>query len=142
MKVIYKTKVTTSGGRNGVAKSEDGVLNLELSMPKELGGPGGAKTNPEQLFAAGYSACFENALRFIGAGKGLEVSNASVTCEVGFALSGTAKLLTAALDVSLPDMPQDAALALTMEAHGLCPYSRAINGNIDVPITVNGETLT
>ena len=141
MKTLYTTRVTTRGGRDGVATSDDGYLNVELTTPRELGGKGGEKTNPEQLFAAGYSACFENALRHMGRDRGWDTSDAVVTAEVGFSTNGRVHALVVALEVSLPSLSQQDAVLLTHEAHRVCPYSCAIRGNIDVPITVNGATL-
>ena len=141
MKTLYTTRVTTQGGRDGVATSDDGYLNLELTTPKELGGKGGEKTNPEQLFAAGYSACFENALRHMGRDRGWDTSDAIVTAEVGFSTNGRVHALVISLEVTLPSLAQDDATWLTNEAHRVCPYSCAIRGNIDVPITVNGASL-
>lgn len=141
MKTLYTTKVTTRGGRDGVATSDDGYLNLALTTPKELGGKGGEKTNPEQLFAAGYSACFENALRHMGRDKGWDTSDAVVTAEVGFSSNGRVHALVVSLEVSLPSLSGADATWLTNEAHRVCPYSCAIRGNIDVPITLNGAAL-
>ena len=146
MKTLYTTKVTTRGGRDGVATSDDGYLNIALTTPKEMGGRGGEKTNPEQLFAAGYSACFENALRHMGRDKGWDTSDAVVTASVGFSTNGKPNALlvlalVVSLDVTLPSLAQSDAIWLTNEAHRVCPYSCAIRGNIDVPITVNGVDL-
>ena len=133
-KVLYTAKVHTTGGREGgTSKSSDGNLDLRLSVP----GSHGAGTNPEQLFAAGWSACFESAI-------GLAARKKKVTLPAGFAIDAEVDLslvggfytLSARLNVSLPDLARDVAQSLVDEAHTLCPYSRATHGNIDVTTTV------
>jgi Ohr subfamily peroxiredoxin len=134
MKKVYSTSVHVSGGREGKVKSSDGILELSLAMPKELGGKGGA-TNPEQLFAAGYSACFESALRHVARMKKVVIKEASVdgTVELhakddgGFALA-------VKLSVALPGMDRTQAQGLVDDAHRVCPYSNATRGNIPVEI--------
>ena len=140
MKTVYYTaSATTSGGRNGHVKSSDGVLDLDLTMPKEMGGEGGSATNPEQLFAAGYSACFENALRRIADRQNKDLGgDASITAnvDIGKAEHGGGFGLGVELIGHLPNLPRDEAQALMEEAHQRCPYSRATSGNIDVKLTV------
>lgn len=137
MKTLYTASVTTSGGRNGHAKSSDGVLDLELSRPKEMGGEGGTGTNPEQLFAAGYSACFEGALRLVAGRQNKDVGDASITANVDFGKTEDGGFgLGVELIGRLPDLPREEAQALMEEAHEVCPYSRATQGNINVRLTV------
>lgn len=135
MKVLYTAIVTTSGGREGRVTSEDGHLDLALSIPKALGGAGGAATNPEQLFAAGYSACFESALRHVARTKKIQITESQVTAHVGIgALANGAFGLTVALSVALGDLDRETAQALVDQAHLVCPYSNATRGNLDVRI--------
>lgn len=136
-KVLYTTSVTTTGGRDGVAKSEDGRLEVKLSMPKELGGAGAVgATNPEQLFAAGYSACFESAIRHVARNKKVTVNTAHVTASVSLLPAPTGFALAVALKVSLPELSHDVAQSLVDEAHRICPYSNATRGNIPVEISL------
>lgn len=136
--VKYRTRATATGGREGEARSEDGRFTAKLSTPKELGGLGGDGTNPEQLFAAGYSACFIGALKV--AAQQLKISvpaETSVTATVGIGprLAGGFGI-TADLDVSLPGLDRDAAKRLVDAAHQICPYSNATRDNVDVGLTV------
>ena len=138
MKTLYTAYVTAQGGRDGRVRSEDGVLDLQLSVPKSMGGAGLAATNPEQLFAAGYAACFESALRLVARKRGTTLTSASVTAEVS--LNSTeqgAYQLSAELHVRLPDVPRDTAQALAKAAHQVCPYSNATRGNIEVKVVVD-----
>lgn len=137
MKALYQTKVSVTGGRNGKIKSEDGILELEVRLPKELGGAGG-HTNPEQLFAGGYAACFDSALNLVMSREKVKASGPSVvtatvglnqTPEGGFALA-------AALSVSIPGVDKEVARALVEKAHHVCPYSNATRGNVDVQLEV------
>ena len=135
MSALYSTQARAVGGRAGHVQSNDGLLSLDLAMPKELGGKGGA-TNPEQLFAAGYAACFESAMRFIAGKQKLPLQDASVTANVslhsndqgGFRLGVSLAAETKGLD-------QAAADALVSAAHQVCPYSNAIKGNIEVALS-------
>jgi len=139
MAVLYTASATASGGRDGSARSSDGVLDLALSTPKGLGGPGteGA-TNPEQLFAAGYAACFDSALRFVARAQGVTINESAVTADVGIGPNATGGFgLEVALSVSLPGLDPEAAQKLVETAHQVCPYSNATRGNIDVKLTVN-----
>ncbi len=134
MKHLYEAVVTSQGGRNGQIRSSDGILDLKVSMPKEMGGAGGS-TNPEQLFAAGYAACFENALLFIARGKKLPIKDTKVVATVGLIpKDGGGFLLTAKLQISLPGLERETAHALIEEGHKVCPYSNATRGNIDVKL--------
>ena len=141
MKTVYYTaSATTTGGRNGHVESSDGVLDLDLTMPKEMGGDGGSATNPEQLFAAGYSACFENALRMIAGQQKKDIGGASITANVDIGRTEDGGFgLGVELVGHLPGLPREEAERLMEEAHGVCPYSRATRGNIDVKLTVEEQ---
>ena len=138
MQILYKAQATATGGRDGRAVSSDNKLDVGLSMPKELGGPGGAGTNPEQLFAAGYSACFLSALKFVSLHAKVALpAEAAVTAEVGIGPNGAGGFgLNAALRVSLPGIERETAQALVNKAHEVCPYSNATRGNIDVSVAL------
>lgn len=139
MSTLYSTKVTAVGGRSGTIKSDDGLLNLQLALPPELGGKGGA-TNPEQLFAAGYAACFENAVIRVtrAATEKVKDDDIVVVATVGMQPNGAGGFaLTAALDVTITGMDQATAEDVVAKAHAVCPYSNAVRGNIDVAITVS-----
>ena len=136
-KPIYSTKVHTSGGREGRARSEDGNLDVALVMPKEFGGPGGPGTNPEQLFAAGYSACFLSALKLtVRLEKVVLSADPSISAEVGVVSVEDDYALTATLNITLPGVDRDTAEKLVASAHAQCPYSRAIRDNIDVKLNI------
>ena len=139
MDVLYTAEATSSGGREGRVRTADGVLDLALSMPKELGGPGRPETtNPEELFAAGYAACFENALLRAARERRVKLNDTSVTARVGIGRMENGRFsLRVDLAVSLPDLGRSAAEELARVAHEeICPYSRATRGNIDVNVTV------
>jgi lipoyl-dependent peroxiredoxin len=136
-KVLYTATATATGGRTGTASSNDGALNVTLSTPKELGGAGGAGTNPEQMFAAGYSACFIGALKAVGAGQKIKVpDDVSITSQVGIGPIPGGFGIQVAMAVTLPGMERAAAEALVAAAHQVCPYSNATRGNIDMTLTV------
>ena len=136
-KVLYTAHATATGGRDGHAVSSDGVLDLKLTTPKELGGAGNAGTNPEQLFAAGYSACFLGALKFVAAkAKKPLPADVSVNGNVGIGPIPTGFGIEVELKISLPGMPREEAEDLVQKAHIVCPYSNATRGNIDVKLTV------
>lgn len=138
-KILYTAEATATGGRDGRATTGDGVLDVALSTPRALGGPGGDGTNPEQLFAAGYSACFLSALKFVaGKAKVALPADTTVTGRVGIGPVGGGFGLQAALSVSAPGLPRDQLQALVEQAHQVCPYSNATRGNIDVAISVAG----
>lgn len=139
MSALYSTKVTAVGGRAGTVKSDDGLLDLPLALPKALGGKGGA-TNPEQLFAAGYAACFENAVIHVTrtASEKVKDDDIVVVADVGMQPNGAGGFaLTVALDVTITGLDQAAAEEIVEKAHAVCPYSNAVKGNIDVAITVS-----
>lgn len=136
-KVLYRAEATATGGREGRAVSSDGALDVTLSTPRELGGAGGAGTNPEQLFAAGYSACFLSALKFVaGREKVALPADVSITGKVGIGQIPTGFGIEAELIISLPGLDRDQAQALIEKAHVVCPYSNATRGNIDVTLTL------
>ncbi|MCA0050533.1 organic hydroperoxide resistance protein [Mesorhizobium sp. B283B1A] len=132
---LYTTRAHVTGGRAGHGETSDGLLKVDLAMPKELGGPGGA-TNPEQLFAVGYAACFESAVRFIARKQKLPLEDAAITSSVSLLPNGEGFKLGVALAVETKGLDQAAAEALVSEAHNVCPYSNAIRGNIDVALSV------
>ena len=134
---LYTATATTQGGRNGRVHSSDKVLDLPLIMPKELGGAGGAATNPEQLFAAGYSACFESALRMVAGKAGKNVKDASITANVTIGKTPDGGFgLSVELKGKLPGLSKEEAEQLMHTAHEVCPYSKATRGNIDVKLSV------
>ena len=137
MNVLYTaTAHATGDGRNGHAYTDDGILDVDLRVPQELGGAGGA-TNPEQLFAAGYAACFHSAMKLIAGQTKDDVTDSVVSASVGLgALPSGAFGLTVELDVSVPKLARPAAEALVAKAHEVCPYSNATRGNVNVPLTV------
>ncbi len=136
MKILYTTNATATGGRDGRAVSDDNLLNVALAPPKELGGPGGA-TNPEQLFAAGYSACFLSAVKFVAGQKKIAVPAAStVSGHVELGQTATGFALDVTLTISLPGVEKDVATALVEAAHQVCPYSNATRGNVDVKLVI------
>lgn len=137
MKVLYTAEVTATGdGRNGHVTSTDKLIDVDVARPVEMGGAGGA-TNPEQLFAAGYSACFHSALRRVAQMAGVDVTGSQVTARVGIGAIGEGRFgLTAALDISLPAVPREEGENLVQRAHQVCPYSNATRNNIDVTVTL------
>ncbi len=138
MQALYTASATATGGRDGKAVSSDGVLDVKLATPKELGGAGGEATNPEQLFAAGYSACFIGALKFIGAQAKINVpADTSVRGEVGIGQIEGGFGLEVDLHINLPGLDAAEADKLVEQAHQACPYSNATRGNIDVRMHVS-----
>jgi lipoyl-dependent peroxiredoxin len=136
-KILYQARAKATGGRVGRAISSDGVLNVQLTRPRELGGAGGAGTNPEQLFAAGYSACFLSAMKFVAGRDGIAIpEDTSVESTIGIGAIPNGFGIEAELRVSLPGLPRREAEALVEKAHGVCPYSNATRGNIDVRLMV------
>lgn len=136
--VKYRTQATATGGRDGRSRTADGALDVQLATPRELGGAGGAGNNPEQLFAAGYAACFLGAMKFVAAQDKRRVpDDATVTAEVGIGPRAAGGFgITAALTVTLPGWDRAEAEALVTQAHQVCPYSNATRGNVDVGLTV------
>ena len=135
--VAYTAKATATGGREGVAKSDDGRLDVNLSTPKGLGGDDGQGTNPEQLFAAGYAACFIGALKFVAGSEKIALpSDTYINSEVSIGAIDAGFGIAVKLAVSLGDMDKAAAQALVEKAHQVCPYSNATRGNIAVELSV------
>lgn len=136
--VLYKTSARATGGRDGHAATLDGSLDVKLTTPKELGGAGGPGNNPEQLFAAGYAACFIGAMKFVGSQTGIKVpADVSVTSTVGIGPRAAGGFgLTVDLAISLPGLDRATAESLVEKAHQVCPYSNATRGNIDVKLTI------
>tara|TARA_R100000935_G_C2760330_1_gene133348 strand:- start:4 stop:438 length:435 start_codon:yes stop_codon:yes gene_type:complete len=139
MKNLYKTTVTTKGARKGHAKSDDGILDVKLSMPKSMGGEGGNYTNPEQLFGAGYSACFGGALQLAAKNHGIDIDeNVSVSAVVKLGLTDEEEnlQLSVVLDCYLPGVDVETGEKIVNEANEICPYSRATRDNIDVTLNL------
>jgi len=137
MKTLYTAQATATGGREGGVQTDDGKLSFKLDKP----GGNGAGTNPEQLFACGYAACFSGAAQYIAKQMNLEIGEITVKADInlnsvddGFKLSGV-------MDVSLPQLDKDDAIKLVQDTHKFCPYSRATKGNIDIVLKVNGEEI-
>lgn len=137
MNVLYTATVNATGdGRNGHATSDDGLIDIDLRIPKSMGGAGGA-TNPEQLFAAGYAACFHSALKVVASQEKADVSGTEVSATVGIGMLDNGGFgLEVELDVSVPNVDRATAEALVARAHEVCPYSNATRGNIPVKLTV------
>ena len=133
--VVYTGTATATGGREGTATSSDGKLSLTLSTPKELGGAGGEGTNPEQMFAAGYSACFIGALKHVAGATGIKLADdISVTGDVSIGPIATGFAIAVVLTVDLGELDKETAQGLVDKAHIVCPYSNATRGNVDVQI--------
>lgn len=138
-KILYTATATATGGREGQATSSDRALDVKLSTPRELGGTGGDGTNPEQLFAAGYSACFLGALKFVaGQQKVALPADTRVTGKVGIGPLPTGFGIEVELTIAAPGLPREDLQALVDRAHIVCPYSNATRGNIDVSLIVAG----
>ena len=134
---LYTAHAKATGGRDGSAATDDGRLKVKLSVPKELGGPGGEGTNPEQMFAAGYAACFIGAIKFVaGRDKVAVPADTSIESSVGIGQIPAGFGINVELKVSLPGVARETAERLVNEAHKVCPYSNATRGNIDVKLIV------
>jgi Ohr subfamily peroxiredoxin len=136
--VLYKTSARATGGRDGRSATLDGSLDVKLTTPKELGGAGGEGNNPEQLFAAGYAACFIGAMKFVGSQTGVKVpAETAITSTVGIGPRSEGGFgLTVALAIELPGLERKVAEELVEKAHQVCPYSNATRGNIDVQLSL------
>jgi Ohr subfamily peroxiredoxin len=143
-RVLYTAKATVTGGRaSGHGRTDDGALDVQLRSPKEMGGEGGG-TNPEQLFAVGYAACFEGALGVVGRRERVETGDVSIDSQVSL-VTGEDRSFTIAvrLDVTLPQIQDpERAVRIVAAAHQVCPYSNATRGNIDVRLTANGRQVS
>jgi Ohr subfamily peroxiredoxin len=141
LQVLYTAMATADGGREGRVRSSDGNVDVQLSLPKGFGGPETpGTTNPEQLFAAGYAACFHSALKLVAAGAKVDTSESTVTAVVGIAANDTGGFaLTVELEVNLPGVDHTTAVDLTEQAHAVCPYSNATRGNIPVVLSVSED---
>ena len=141
--ILYTAEAAARGGREGHARTSDGRLDVDLDVPSEMGGSGGPGTNPEQLFAAGYAACFQSALLRFAAGRKLDLSESRITARVGIGLlkSIGGFGLRVWLDLDAPQIDRAEALELMERAHEACPYSRAPRGNIEVTLTVGGASI-
>lgn len=137
MKTVYQTRASATGGRNGHVVSQDGVLDLQLAIPKEMGGPGGALSNPEQLFAAGYAACFDSALAFVAGQRKIKLQGTQVNATVGIGPNGQGGFgLAVTLEVTIPELPREEAQVLMEATHLVCPYSNALRGNVPVELVL------
>jgi Ohr subfamily peroxiredoxin len=142
MKVLYITEAVVEGGRAGHGRTSDGRLAVQLSVPKELGGDGGPGTNPEELFAVGYAACFQSSLLSVARGRKLDASDSTITAQVGIGPTGHGGFgLAVALDLHAPNVSRVDAEDLMRRAHAVCPYSNATRGNVDVTLRVDGTAL-
>lgn len=140
MKVLYTAAATATGGRNGQVKSSDGVLDLEVRMPKALGGAQDGYTNPEQLFAAGYSACFDSALNLVIKTGKITTGITTVTAEVSIGQNESGGFgLAVKMAVNIPGVDQQQAEELVAKAHQICPYSNATRGNMEVILSVTNN---
>jgi Ohr subfamily peroxiredoxin len=141
-KVLYTAEATATGGREGHARTSDGRVDVDLDVPTEMGGPGGPGTNPEQLFATGWAACFQSSLLRFATGRELDLRDSRLTARVGIGPIPRGGFgLVAALDLDAPRVPRDIAVELMSRAHEMCPYSRATRGNIEVTLTVGGAAI-
>jgi Ohr subfamily peroxiredoxin len=141
--ILYTAEAHVTGGRiEGHGRSGDGMLEVDLRIPAEMGGPGGG-TNPEELFAVGFAACFESALGVVGRRAKADVSDAAIDSKVSLSPDGKGGFVLAVeLDVTIPAVSDpDVAVDLVRRAHGVCPYSNATRGNIDVTVTANGTPV-
>ncbi|MGQ0824659.1 MAG: organic hydroperoxide resistance protein [Actinomycetota bacterium] len=140
MQALYTAEATAWGGREGRSASSDGNIDVQLVIPKELGGPGGAGTNPEQLFAVGYAGCFHSALKLVARSQRLDVTESAITVRVGIGANDTGGFgLVIGIEAELPGLDAAAARALLERAHEVCPYSNATRGNVDVTLSLTQE---
>jgi osmotically inducible protein OsmC len=142
LEILYTAEATATGGREGHTRTSDGRLDVDLDVPTEISGTGGPGTNPEQLFAAGFAACFQSTLLRFAFGRKLDLSGSRVTARVGIGpLSSGGMGLAAALDLDAPGISHADAVELMERADEACPYSRATRGNMDVALTVGGRAI-
>ncbi|QHV96587.1 organic hydroperoxide resistance protein [Spirosoma endbachense] len=141
MRTVYQTTVNATGGRDGQVASDDGVLSLDVRVPQSMGGPAGAFTNPEQLFAAGYAACFDSALNLVARQQKLKI-NSTVSATVGLQMADPTNFnLAVSLAVRIEGVDHITAQKLLDKAHATCPYSKAIRNNVEVSLTFIDELL-
>jgi lipoyl-dependent peroxiredoxin len=142
MRILYTAQAEVHGGRSGHGRTSDGRLEVDLSVPEEMGGDSGPGTNPEQLFAVGYGACFQSALQAVARGRHLDVSDSTINAQVGIGPTGHGGFgLTVALDLHAPQLTRRDAEDLMVRAHQRCPYSNATRGNVEVTLTVDSKPL-
>lgn len=142
MKILYTAQASVEGGRDGHGRTSDGRLEVDFSVPEVMGGGGGAGTNPEQLFALGYAACFQSALISVANGRGLDASGSTIDSSVGIGPTGHGGFgLAVTLDLHAPNLSRVNAEELMTRAHQLCPYSNATRGNVDVTLLVDGTAV-
>lgn len=140
--VLYVAEATVTGGREGHGGTSDGRLDVDLDVPKEMGGSGGAGTNPEQLLAVGWAACFQSSMQRFASMLEVDLSGSRVTSHIGIGTLKSGGLgLIAALDLDAPGIDHEKAAELMKRAHETCPYSRATRGNVDVTLTIGGQAL-
>jgi Ohr subfamily peroxiredoxin len=141
-KVLYTAEAVTEGGRGGHGRTSDGRLEVQLSVPEDMGGTGGVGTNPEQLFAVGYGACFQSALQSVAQGRNLDVSESKITSRVSIGPTGHGGFgLQVSLDLHAPHLSAAEAATLMTRADERCPYSNAIRGNVEVTLSVDGTSV-
>ncbi|MCF8607785.1 organic hydroperoxide resistance protein [Gordonia sp. HY442] len=140
MNAVYTAEaIATGAGRDGRTRTADARVDLQLAVPKEMGGSGDG-ANPEQLFAAGYAACFHSALQMVARSQKVDLGDSSVGARVGIGPNGSGGFeLSVALEVVIPDLDNDAAQALADAAHQVCPYSNAVRGNVEVAVSVSDD---
>lgn len=137
MDKLYTAKATATGGRNGHVKSHDGALDVDVRVPKEMGGPSGTYLNPETLFAAGYAACFDSALSLIIRTQKIEAGTTSTTAQVSIGPNDAGGFgLAVVLEIQIPGVERSKAEELVQKAHAVCPYSNATRGNIEVELKI------
>jgi lipoyl-dependent peroxiredoxin len=142
IEILYTAEATVTGGREGHGRTSDGRLDVEFDVPSEMGGTGGPGTNPEQLFAVGWAACFQSSLQRFATGRKLDLTGSRITSRIGIGLIEAGGLgLAAQLDLDAPGLSRADAVELMQRADETCPYSRATRGNIDVTLTVGGTTI-
>ena len=142
METLYTAEAVVEGGRQGHGRTSDGRLDVDLSVPVEMSGAGGPGTNPEQLFAVGYAACFQSALMGVARGRKLDASDSRITSRVGIGPTGHGGFtLSVSLDLHAPHLSRVEAAELMARAHERCPYSNATRGNIEVKLSVDGVSL-
>ncbi|MGD6793290.1 MULTISPECIES: organic hydroperoxide resistance protein [Metabacillus] len=136
MQKLYTATASAIGGREGRVQTADNFLDLAIEMPKALGGRGGEGTNPEQLFAAGYAACFDSALNLVARTEREKIGQTKVTSHVSIGKDDSGFGLSVVLEVHIPDVSEERAMELVQKAHGVCPYSKAVKGNIEVELKI------